>query len=66
MSMQTELVEEKPIWYRISDARGVGMATCARETEAKETARMLHELTGETYSINRVSLTGDSISKKPH
>ena len=64
--MPTELVEEKPIWYRISNAQGVGMATCARETEAKETARMLHELTGEVYSINRVSLTPERKPGKAH
>jgi hypothetical protein len=62
--MPTELVDEKPIWFRISNAAGVGMATCAREREAEETARMLQSLTGEVYTINRVTLCGDLNGKK--
>lgn len=61
--MAPELVEDKPTWFRISNSAGVGMATCAREREAEETARMLHALTGEVYTINRVTLCGGLPSK---
>lgn len=62
--MPSELVEDKPIWFRVSNAAGVGMATCSREREAEETARMLQSLTGEVYTINRVSLSSGSQAKK--
>ncbi len=62
--MHSELVDEKPTWFRITNALGVGMATCAREREAEETARLLHSLTGEVYTINRVSLGGGTQSAK--
>lgn len=63
--MQAKLIDETPIWFRITNAAGVGMATCAREREAEETARLLHSLTGEVYTINRVSLAGEPSESKP-
>lgn len=56
--MPPEWNEDKPTWFRISNAAGVGMATCAREREAEETAKLLESLTGEVYTIRRVTLCG--------
>lgn len=39
------------------------MATCAREREAEETAKLLHSLTGEVYTISRVTLCGGQTAK---
>lgn len=61
--MPPELVEEKPAWFRISNSEGVGMATCAREREAQETAKLLHSMTGENYTISRVTLCGSPAVK---